>query len=306
MRRIKFVLLLLLAFCINAGAQNKVGIVVGITGTASFKDANGKEQKLTARNFAVSLSVGQSLKADGQGRVQIKLCNGKTETVGSRWYRVSQVICSSTTNPEKRKVLASIFDFGGRYKTNRGSNEFILFPLEKELTLIRPETVAFRWRPINKKIFLAVTVVGNDNPIWSSEVDGAIQCYTSDGLRKALSRFMANEPGATLRLKVSIPTLSTENSADFQIFPLTKEKDLERDLAQFDNEPAVFRYLARVGVYSSYQLYVEMADEYEEALKLSPDSVDLLNANASAQDHAGNFERRDQILNQIKAIVKVK
>lgn len=306
MRRIEFVLLLLLTFCINAEAQNKVGMIVGITGTARLKDTNGKEQKLTAGNFAVSLSDGQSLKADGKGRVQIKLCNGKTETIGSKWYRVSQVICSNTTNPEKRKVLGSIFDFGGRYKTNRGSDEFILFPLEKELTVIRPETLIFRWRGTSEKLTLSVNIAGQNKPIWSEIVDGAPKSLASNALKKLLEVIRRKQPNVKLQLRLSIPYLSTENTADFQMFSLQDEEKLQKELGQTNSEPGIFRHLARAEIYSRHNLYNEMANEYEEALKLSPDSINLLNATASAQDHTGNFDRRDQILDQIKAIVKVK
>jgi len=302
MRRIKFILLLLLAFCIDSEAQNKVGMVVGITGTARLRNADRTEQKLTARNFAVSLIVGQSLKADGQSKVQIKLCNGKTETVGSKGYRVSQVICSGSENSEKRQILKSIFDFGARYKTNRGNDEFILFPLEKEITIIRPETVVFRWKSTSeKKLSLSVNLIGEDKPIWKQEVAGEQRGFTSVELKKLLEDLRQKQPDAKFQLKLSIASLGTENSADFQLFSLQDEKTLQKELAQNNNEQGVFRHIVRAEIYSRYKLYLEAANEYEEALKLSPESIDLLNATASAQDRAGNFKRRDEIDEQLKA-----
>ena len=301
MRRIEFILLFLLVFCVNTEAQNKVGMVVGITGTARLKDPNGKEIKLTARNFAVSLSVGQSLKADGQSKVQIKLCDEKTETVGSRWYRVSQVICSSSNNSEKEKVLESIFDFGGRHKTKRGNEEFILFPLEKETTIIRPETVVFRWKSTSeKRVSLAINLVGEDNPIWKQDVTGEPGGFTSAELKKLLEDLRQKQPNAKFQLNLSIAYLSTENSADFQLFSLKDEENLQKELAQNNNEQGVFVHLVRAEIYFRYKLYLEAANEYEEALKLSPESIDLLNATASAHDRAGNFKRRDEIDEQLK------
>lgn len=304
MRRIKFILLLLVAFCINAEAQDKVGMVVGITGTAHLKDTNGKEQKLTVRNFAVSLSVGQSLKADGKGKVQIKLCNGKTETIGSRWFRISQVVCSNTTNPKPREILKSIFDFGGRYKTNRGDGEFILFPLEKEITIIRPETAIFRWKTTSEKLTISVNIIGQDKPIWKQEVDGAPKSFTSDELKKILEDVRKKQPSVKLQLKLSTAFLDTKNSADFQIFSLQDEENLQKELAETNSEQGIFRHLARAEIYSGYKLYNEVANEYEEALKLSPESVELLIATALAQDRTGNFKRRDEIVEQIKILKK--
>lgn len=322
MRRIKFVLWLLLAFCVNAEAQNKVGIVVGITGTARLKDTNGKEQKLTARNyFAVSLSVGQSLKADGQSKVQIKLCNGKTETVGSKWYRVSQVICSNTTNSGRREVFNSKFVLGGRYSTNRSNDDFILFPVQAKKakkdcptcktppiykSVLRPETAVFRWMVTKEKLTLSVHTVGEGKLIWSQEVAGEPRSFTSDELKKALKDVREKQPNVKLRLKLSIAFLGTENSADFQIFSLKDEENLQKELAETNSEPGIFKHLARAEIYSRYKLYIEVANEYEEALKLSPESIELLMATAATQDRAGNFKRRDKIDEQIKILEKRK
>ena len=76
---------------------------------------------------------------------------------------------------------------------------------------------------------------------------------------------------------------------------------MQKELAQTNDEQEVFRHIARAEIYSRYKLYLEAANEYEEALKLSPESIDLLNATASAQDRAGNFKRRDEIDEQLKA-----
>lgn len=302
--RIKFILILLFAFCIIAEAQDKVGMVVGITGTAQLRGINGKDQKLTAQNFAASLRVGQSLKADGKGKVQIRLCNGKTETIGNQWYRVSQVVCSNT-NSEKRKVLESVFDFGGRYKPNRGSDDFILFPLEKEMTRVRPETTVFRWKTtVENGLSCSVNIAGQDKPIWTQEIDGESKTFTSDGLKKLLEEIRHKQPNVKLQLKLRSARLGTENSADFQIFSLQDEEHLRNELDQINGEQGIFKHLARAEIFSRYKLYNEVANEYEEAIKLSPESIELLTATAAAQDRAGNFTRRDEIDEQIKILKK--
>jgi hypothetical protein len=304
MRRIRFILPLFIAFCINAEAQNKVGMIIGITGTARLKDVNGKkEQKLTSRNFAVPLIVGQSLKSNGNGNVQIKLCNGKTETVGKRWYRVPQVICSSSNNSEKQKVLERIFDYGGRYKINRGNDEFILFPLERETTIIRPEAVVFRWKAISeKKLLLSVNIDDEDKAIWKQEVNGEPGHFTSAELKKLLEDVRRKRPNAKFQLNLKIARLGTENSADFQIFSLQDEANLQKELNQMSNEMGVLRHLAFAEIYSRHKLFNEAANEFEEALKLSPESIELLNATALAQDQAGNLKRRDEIDKEIKIL----
>lgn len=309
MRRINFIFILFLAAWINVEAQNKVGFVVDITGTARLKNADGKEQKLTTQNFAVSLSVGQSLKADGKGKVQIKLCNGKFEIVGNKWRLITPILCSNPSGRTKESVLEKIFDIGARHK--RGDDEFILFPIEslkgeKEEDIIRPKTAFFRWMPTSEKLTLEVYIVGKNKPEWRQEVDGKLRYFASPSLSRTLEEIRKKNPNAKLQLKIKAASLNTTNIANFRLFSLQDENNLDEELGQINDEQGVFRYLARAAIYYRYKLYSEMANEYEQALKLSPESIDLLNLAAAAQDRTGNFTRRDAIDNKIEALLSGK
>lgn len=309
MQNIKFILFLILFFCINTEAQNNVAVVIEVKGTARLREINGKETKLTEKNYVASLTVGQSLKADRRGQVRIKLCNGRTEIVGNKWYSIRQIICAVPKATSKRRAFEIIFTLGARVRIKRGGDEFILFPIESpEIpNIIRPETVVLRWIATKEELTLSINVAGKDEPFWSQAVPGAPRLFNSNELRSALEEIRKKHPDKTFQLKIKIPSLKTENSADFQILSLNDEKELREELAAVDKEEqGVFRYLARAEIYSRYKLYIEEASEYEKALALSPESIDLLNTAAWAQDRVGNFAKRDAIDSKIKALSKNK
>ncbi|MEO6391902.1 MAG: hypothetical protein ABIP75_08635 [Pyrinomonadaceae bacterium] len=301
MRSHVLAVLVVLLFGGYAAAQSKVGLVVSINGTARLRDGSGSDRRLDSRNYAVSLSAGNSLKADGSGEVQIKLCNGHTEKVRNRWFQITKVVCSIPADPAKQAVLQEVFNFGGRYRANRGDDDFILFPIETGGSVIRPETVAFRWMPVNGKLNLSVAMVGDEHPMWSHEVDGAAGGFTSDELRAALAA-ATSRPGSKFQLKMTVASLGTENTADFQLLPAGQEALLKKELDETGGDSTVYEHLARAQVYGWHELFLEVATELEEALKLSPDSRDLLNAAATAQANAGNFPRRDELQARVKAL----
>lgn len=300
MRHLVFAILMLFTLHLAAAGQAGVGIVISISGTARLRDASGGEQRLSSQNYAVSLQAGESIKADGNGRLQIRLCNGRTETVRNRWYRVAQTVCIRNADAAKNSIFQTTFNFGGRYKPNRGGGEFILFPIEREMAVIRPLTAIFRWMPVKGKVTLSISEAGSEKSLWSKEVDGGTGSFTSTELRNTLKDLREKRPEATFDLKASVQSLSTENTASFRIFSAKDEHDLLEYLAGYAKDPTVYGQLARASIYDYYELYPEVANEYELALKMSPESIELLNAAASAEDRAGNLRRRDEIVLKLK------
>jgi len=303
MKKVTIIILLFIGSCISARAQNNVGTVIGITGTASLTDLDGKLIHLNTRNFVIAIRSGQIAHANGKGTLKIKLCNGRVETIKSSPYRIPQVVCPASSNLEKRRVLDDEFDFGGRYKTRRGDDDFLLFPSESEITVVRPATAAIRWKSTDaKRLLCSIYLIGIDKPVWTREVNGNLGYITSPDLKAAIEKTRREHPEAKLKLTIKVPAFGTENSSEFRIFSLAEERSLQNNLAAIGREPGIARILARANLYAQYGLYGEMAAEFERALRLSPESIDLLNATASAFDRAGNFRRRDQLDERLKKI----
>lgn len=289
----------------NAAAQDNVGIIVELKGTARLKQTDGKELRLNGKNFARRLQAGQRLKSYGKGQIQIGLCNNTSASISSnKWYTVPQVICSSQVDSAKRDIILKTFVIAARH---RGDGDFILFPTESReiMDMVRPETVMFRWASsTTARVNLSLSMIGEEKTIWEqNDVAGENGQFVSDDLRKILSDVREKVPSAKLQLKIRT-TLGTENSAVFQVLPKADEKSLQQEIADLEEGNRLLLCLSRAGIYHYHNLFIEAANEYEEVLKLSPESIDLLRVTSSAQDLAGNLKRKEELDHLIERLSK--
>jgi hypothetical protein len=290
-----------------AVAQDSVGRIISLQGTARLKQPNGKVEILNEKNYWRSLHPNQKLKVDGNGQMQIALCDSpaRLPVPSKRWYTVpSSIICSGTSNSKKREVLGRVFDIAARH---RGENDFILFPAQSnELTdVIRAETAVFRWASSTKaKITLSVSVIGLENTKWEqSDIPGEDGSYSSDNLKTFLEDIQEKQPDAKLRLKIQT-TFGTENSAIFQLLSKDKEEALQREIANVSEENKLLVHLSRAEIYLRHNLLIEAADQHEEALRLSPESIELLRATAAIEEQAGNLKRSNELEEYLEKLSK--
>lgn len=309
MARIWLIFLTSLFLCANTAAQNNVGRIIYLKGTARLKHIDGKVEKLTEKNFARSLQPNQKLRVNRKGQMRVILCDETTPNIQSgKWYPVSPtIICSSPADSPKRRVIEDYFDIGAR---NRSVDSFILFPIESKevIDIIRPETVAFRWVPVEKTIVnLSVSVIGVGNKLWEKKnISGADGSFTDDDLKRFLKDVREKHPDAKLQLQVQT-TSDTENNTNtttFQILSEEKEKALQQELANLKEKNELLLHLFRIEIYLRFKLFIEAADEYEEALKVSPESIELLKATADIEEQAGNLKRGKELKNYIERLSK--
>lgn len=314
MGRIGMIFLTIFSFCVNTGAQNDVGIIICLKGTARLRPVKGKDVILNEKNYAMSLQPNEKLMVDKNGQLKIQLCDNQEEFFipAGKWYTVSDtIICSPPANSSKRLALENKYSIGARHPIDRhrGEHSFILFPIESKevMDIIRPETAMFRWssswassKPV--KVNLSVSVIGAENEHWEkNDVSGEAGSFTSDDLKKFLKDAREKHPDARIQLKIKT-TLSTENTAIFQLLSEEKDKALQQELANLKEENEFLLHLFRAKIYYQYDLFIESADEYEEALKLSPDSIGLLNDTAVVEELAGNSTRSKELQNHINKL----
>lgn len=301
MRRTCLIFLTVIFQCVNTSAQNHVGKIVELDGTAFLKLVNGKVVTLTKENFARSLQPNQKLRLNRNGRMQVLLCNDESPLITSdRWYTVPPaLICSVPADSPMQRVMNELFDTGARF---RGKYAFIFFPIESdEITdTIRPETAVLRWASSESRVTLSISVVGVSQAPWEqNDVPGEDGFFSSDGLRKFLKDVREQHPGASLRLKIHT-TLNTDNTATFRLLSKETEGALQKELAGVKYKTGIPSHLFRAEVYCRHMLFLEAAEEYEEALKLSPESIELLRATATLQEQAGNLKRSDELERHIE------
>jgi hypothetical protein len=301
MPRICLILLTIVLLRVSAPAQNTVGQIIYLKGTARLRHVDGKTETLTERNYARDLQPKQRLRPDGNGQVQIILCDEPRPVPipAGKWYTVPDtIICSAPADSPIQRLIADHFGVGSRH---RGEDSFILFPIESNelVDVVRPETATFRWAPLtDARVNLSVGVIGVEHVTWNRDgIPGADGSFADNGLRGFLGGVREKYPGAKLQLKIQtvLSAETTENIATFRLLPEEKEKALRLELANSQQESELLSHLIRTDIYLRYGLYIEAADAHEEALKLSPESPDLLKVAATLEEQAGNLKRSREL-----------
>ncbi len=306
MLRICLVCLTITVLGVSAAAQNNVGRIIDLNGTALLRQEDGRVETLTEKNYVRDLQPKQRLKLNRGGQIQIILCDGTRPSLpAGKWYPVpANIICSSPKESPVQRVIASRFRAFIRHRTE---DAFILFPLEsKELVdNIRLETAGFRWASsTTANLNLSVSVIGVEHARWErTNVSGADGSFSDSGLKQFLRGVREKHPEATLLLTIR-SAFNTENTATFRLVPEETERSLQRELAALKEENKLLSHQLRADIYLRYGLYIEAADAYEEALKLSPESVELLRDTAALQERAGDLKRSRELENLIEALSK--
>jgi len=236
------------------------------------------------------------------GELTIRYDGNKTDTIkaGGKLYTVPHTP-AQTTGP-----IHTYFSIFGRTQ----SPSLALFSPPhiddnadhpENLGKVWPDRFVVRWVPSQDKASIglilreytpAIEVV--DKRLWEkANLDGTSGEYCSEELRDVLRQFRKVEPNGLLQLSL---VQAGHHSQDivFAVLPLTQEEELPKELAVWDKEPGIMRYLGEADVYSQHHLYTEVATVYEEALKFYCGSVDLRFAAIFANRKIGNMARADE------------
>jgi tetratricopeptide (TPR) repeat protein len=193
------------------------------------------------------------------------------------------------------------------FARHRGRKNFILFPIDsKEVTdVIRPETAVFRWALSTKiRLTLSVRVIGAEALLWRrSNVSIEAGYFTDNDLKDVLRGVREQQPDARLQLNIET-TANTNNKVFFQLLSKDSEQALQQELANQKEDNELLSHLFRAEIYLRYKLFTEAAEEYEQALTLCPESLELLRATALIEKEAGNLTRSDEIEDSIERLSK--
>lgn len=299
-----FILSICSVCCVNTIAQQTCsGDILSIKGTGLLKDGK-TNTKITQQNYSkIKPKSGQILMVNSKNdelRLKLDCANGEVKIIFNKPYEIPgrpEMVKGPGLKPEVWK------DGGG----NRHGDGIILFPIESDeiIAVVRPETAMLRWATSFPKEFtvsFVILSIQEKKAIWEqSDIPGHVGNYTNDKLKKVLQDIQERVPNALLKLELKT-NVGTENYATFRVFPIVKEKSLQQELNKLKAEDRV----GRAKIYYSYNLFIEAANECEEALKLSPNSIDLLKITSIAQDSAGNSKRRSELDERIKILQVVR
>src|ERR1700685_3340468 len=162
----------------------------------------------------------------------------------------------------------------------------------------RADDLFIRWNPWSGVDRVTISVWSKTTQqrfCCDGEFDGKKGALESSELQKALIPLQDRNPNdRQLFLNVSA-SLLRDFTVQFTLLSGIEERQLEIDLAAWENKDPLLRHLGRAHVFSTYRLFTQAAEESESALALEPDSPYLLVVSIEAERQTGNSKPLDDL-----------
>jgi hypothetical protein len=286
-RGLSLSVILTLATICPAGQKRPVGAVVEhFSGSVILKE-NGKQVRLKEKvDDARRLYIGDSVYCEKGAKLTLWV-GGKPVQLDeySGWYVIRRPV-----SPEVQKALNAYGGTGGRDRA--GFTIPILYSPANESSVV-PGRFVLRWAPLGQSCVVSFVIrESGGRELWRQEgIDGASGLLSPDAARQALVRYREKNLSAVLQLKLTA-TCGDEDQVTFTLVSAASEKSLDAELMAWGgNTNDLITHLGRASVFVDYEMFPEAADEYEAALRLAPDSHDLLNRTIDAERRIGNRAR---------------
>jgi hypothetical protein len=167
------------------------------------------------------------------------------------------------------------------------------------------DSLVVRWQPWEDADKVAIRIENETHrEIFNQNgIDGS-GSFVSDPLHAALRAQQQGDPGGTLILSI-YPAGSTVERDQLQFKLVTAEEEIalnhDLDLADRQENPLV-RRIARAYAFSSRKLWTEAAEEYEAAVKESPDDTAVLERAIRAENETGNSKQQAAFDHQLQKL----
>jgi len=278
--------------------ENPVAIIEKITGVVILKH-EGKQIRLKPEtDMARRLYAGDSVYCTKGAKLSLRIGGKETKLdENSKWF---QIPTQMSPDSETQRALNAYGRIGGRKRGGRGKST--LFSPADE-SAVSPELFTIRWAPpARKNCVAAIDMQGRDGKVlWQEKnIDVATGKFDSEKARQALATYRTANMNGSIRLNLT-DSCGNASHSDFKVLSIDDENSLKEELRFWDCEPESWmKHLGRASVFSQYQMYSEVADEYEQALALLPSSRDLLSRTAEAQHAIGNLSRAKELARRRK------
>jgi hypothetical protein len=279
----------LLTIC-APGQQRPAGAVIKhLSGSVILKE-NGKQVRLKEKvDDARRLFVGDRVYCEKGAKLTLWV-GGKPPMEleldeYSGWYVIRR-----PGSPEVQKALNAYGSIGGRDRA--GFTIPILYSPANESSVV-PGRFMLRWAPLGQSCVVSFVIQeSGGREVWRQEgIDGASGLLSPDTARQALAGYREEKPSAVLQLKLT-DTCGDEDQVTFTLVSAASEKSLDAELMAWPaNTNDLITHLGRASVFVDYEMFPEAADEYEAALRLAPNSHDLLKRTIDAERRIGNRAR---------------
>lgn len=293
-------LFIILIWNYYATGQSHVGAIVEKFDGKVLLKQNGKQLELNSKtDVARRLYAGDSVHCELNARLTLRIGGRTTELDDkSGWF----VIPRSTTQADPRQQAIDEYGrIGGR---SRGpiSNSILNSPADDSMAT--PDFFFISWAPVERRCRISFTLEGpGGKRLWTdSGIEGAAGVLESDAAREALVNYRREFGGGEFRLKL-IDSCGHSDQSNFGMLSTVQEQKLKTALALWDQEEnELFARLGRASVFIQARMPPQAAKEYEAALALAPDSLDLIESTGGAERLTGNVRRARELE---KRLIKV-
>ncbi|MBV9508089.1 MAG: hypothetical protein JO323_24110 [Acidobacteriia bacterium] len=211
------------------------------------------------------------------------------------WVEIRCPESERSSGPEEndrvRRQLEIFADYGKIGGRRRDFDSILYFPANG--SSIRASEFKIRWNPVPNmgKISLQLQT-SRGQMLWEEGgVEAGSGSLDSKAARQAVIEYVSKGGSSRLQLKF-IFVSGRQMGVEFSILSPHLEEMVDQDLTSAsEHEKGIFLHLARSYILSAYQMYNDVAEEYDAAVREAPESLDLLLADLRAQMQVGNAAR---------------
>jgi hypothetical protein len=301
-------LLAIVVLSVAACAQDQreevkdAGFISEVRGTCWLQRGTSSVQ-ITLRKFGgAGLRVGDKLRCDKDGSLVVELRSLRTTIEPSdRWTTIPRA-----SGSRKDAMAGPVDDWfklagavrglpGGVYSPPSGGYGSAVWPDHFVIRWVPRERAQNLWLKIRDRLGTQLWPQDNEQGIKVPSTAGEL---ISNEARQALSKYRQTGMREPLTLVV-VDSKGNEGDVEFSIVSEQDEETLKKELRVCSDQPGVMAYICRAYYLRQLKLYAEAADEYEAALKLAPDSVDLQLHAIAAHRLTGNYAREQELVGRL-------
>jgi len=280
-----------------------VATILELSGPVYLQMAGGGELKLDARKDKGRVLSGDVTLRCGPGgtaRIQTLTDVRTIREADNRVFLGELQLQKSTSLEEKYgKVLEELRNYG-LPGASRGGERATGIYSPSDQSAVRLNKFQIRWIPLenNAPVFLSLETTSGKH-LWASDqlngAGGKPSAVIEIAARKALEDEQSGRGASTFSL-VLREVSGVRRSVTFSLLSQKNEEEVSRALGEWEQtSDPLFRTIGRAYVLRHARLMAETAEEYEDALKLAPGSITLLNAAIDANEKSGNTARANEL-----------
>ena len=248
----------------------------------------------------LALYEGDLLQASQDGVVKIVLRSLKVLTLRAKDtpFRLPHA-----PTQEEEDLSSAILDFG-KPGASREVAPLLWCPAAD--SWINAQDFHLRWNPPHAAEPFSVTISrADDTRLWSVEAVDSAQGGLSPQQESEVAGLLLRERSQSARQRYSVTISSDLQGApktSFSVVSSAEEAQVQAELARWDQaalDPLV-RALSRAGTWHAANLIYKVAEEYDRALILAPESVALLEADLAVHRQIGDLARSQELANRLR------